>query len=130
MNKIYPRKSIVGILYIFLSLILPLDLLWKDNFIIMYGGIKIIVAIVLLVYGIGYLITPIVTIDNSILKIRKDPFSCKTLDLKRVNEICFNKSKGILLFDDFKLKFSQIQTNKRNELVSDLKHIRQTLDNS
>jgi hypothetical protein len=130
MNKTYPRKSIVGILYILLSLTLPLDLIWKDNFTTMYDGIKIIVAIVLIVYGIGYIITPIITIDNSILKIRKDPFTRKSVDLKRVKEIGFNKSKGILLFDGYKLKLTQLQTNKRDELVSDLKHIRQTLENS
>ncbi len=126
MNKNYSRNNLIGISQLLLGIVFMLGVFRMHNFILIYDGIKIGVAFLLIFSGVWGLATPLVSIQGNIIRIKESIFLKKSYDISLVKEIGYDKATQVLKFDSNEFKLKKMGKNKRIEFISDLKSARQS----
>ena len=126
MTKSYYRNNLIGLLQLLLSIILLSGIIREKSFTLIYDGIKVGLALILIINGIWSLTTPIAKLKNKTLTLRKSLLSINSIDLGKMKEIGYDKTKQIVKFESIELKLKNIKKDKRSEFIKDLKAVRET----
>lgn len=83
-------------------------------------------AIYLFFFAVWMLLTPAVTISDSVIKLRFAPFSAKKLDISNIKEIEIDYNNRLIRFDSYRLplKFF-LNKSLSKQFIKDLKELRQ-----
>lgn len=77
--------------------------------------------------GFWGLMTPLVRINRTTVEFKLSLFTTKTLDLKRIHEIGYDKNKQILKFDSFEFKLKYMNGDCHKGFINDLKVLREQM---
>lgn len=94
-----------------------------ENFI---DWILLPIAIYLFFFAVWMLLTPAVTINDSVIKLRFAPFSAKILDISNIKEIEISYNNQQIRFDSYilQLKFF-LNKSRSKQFIEDLTVLRQ-----
>jgi hypothetical protein len=128
MNKTYSRKKTGSIALICLGLLISVSIFREKTFVVIYDGFFLICAILMLIMGLWGLMTPLVRINRTIVELKLSLFTTKTIDLKRIREIGYDKNKQILKFDSFEFKLKWMNGDYHKDFINDLRVLREQID--
>ena len=127
MFKSYNRNKVPYTLWLFIGLLITFNIFRERTFVVLYDGFFLVCAIITIITGVWGLSTPMAVIRDKTVQIKLSLFSSRTIDLEKVREIGFDKSKQILKFDSFEFRLKWMNSNYRDTFVSDLKKIREQI---
>lgn len=116
----------IGISQLLLGIVLVLGMFRIQNFSLLYDGIKIAIAFMLIFSGIWCLATPLVSIQGNIIRIKEFILLKKTYDISSVKGIGYDKATQVLRFDNHAFKLKKMEKSMRIEFINDLKSARQS----
>ena len=103
-----------------------LNILREESFENFFDWILLPIAIYLFFFAVWLLLTPAVTINDSVIKLRFAPFTAKILDISNIKEIEIDYNNRLIRFDSYRLplKFC-LNKSRSKQFIEDLKVLRQ-----
>ena len=128
MEKKYRRTPDIYTFILIVGLIVVIDSFRIQNFVWLYDGIKFLVALIVALYGLWGLITPIATLAGQHLRVNATVFKTKDFDLNAASAD-FDERQDIIEVKDQKkshsIKTRNIRSRDRTQFKSDLKAARE-----
>ncbi|PKP06981.1 MAG: hypothetical protein CVU10_05335 [Bacteroidetes bacterium HGW-Bacteroidetes-5] len=126
MYRTYSRDLFFPLMWFFMAAINVLNILRGESFENFFDWIFLPIAIYLFFSAVWMLLTPAVTISDSVIKLRFAPFSAKKLDISNIKEIEIDYNNRLIRFDSYRLplKFF-LNKSLSKQFIKDLKELRQ-----
>jgi hypothetical protein len=126
MYRTYSRDLFFPLMWFFMAAINVLNILRGESFENFFDWIFLPIAIYLFFSAVWMLLTPAVTISDSVIKLRFAPFSAKKLDISNIKEIEIDYNNRLVRFDSYRLplKFF-LNKSLSKQFIKDLKELRQ-----
>ncbi|MDP3437598.1 MAG: EbsA family protein [Bacteroidales bacterium] len=126
MYRTYSRDLFFPLMWFFLAVTMGLNIFSGDSFKDFMDWVFLSLAIYLFFFAVWMLLTPAVTISDSVIKLRFAPFSAKKLDISNIKEIEIDYNNRLIRFDSYRLPLKFFLNKSRSkQFIEDLKVLRQ-----